>query len=228
MEGVVVALAAEGARPLDELAGLPLALRTVLTLQKEGIAAVHVVVAAGDGETCRRIAGDARVRVPVKVIEAADVGEGLVSAADAIGAPFLLARHDVVVDPAVYRALVAAEVDPAGAGAVGVEVAAARCGPLLVTPRWIRSVGATDTDTDTDTETSAGADAGALDAFVSRRSVDRIDVAGWAARVDSAAGRREAFRQLFEACRKPVDGIVARHLNRHVSIFISKRVVGCR
>jgi 1L-myo-inositol 1-phosphate cytidylyltransferase / CDP-L-myo-inositol myo-inositolphosphotransferase len=116
-----------------------------------------------------------------------------------------------VVDPAVARALLAAD---AGTGAVGVEVAAARCGPLLVSPRWVRP--RTDTDTDT----------GSLDAFVSRREVSRIAAGGWAARVDSAQGRRVAFRQLFEACRKPVDGIVARHLNRHVSIFISKRVVG--
>lgn len=41
----------------------------------------------------------------------------------------------------------------------------------------------------------------------------------------SAADRREAKRRLFEACRKPVDGVVSRHLNRHVSIAISKLVV---
>lgn len=37
--------------------------------------------------------------------------------------------------------------------------------------------------------------------------------------------RREATRRLFEACRKPVDGLVSRHLNRHVSIAISKALV---
>jgi phosphatidylglycerophosphate synthase len=37
--------------------------------------------------------------------------------------------------------------------------------------------------------------------------------------------RREAKRRLFEACRKPVDGLVWRHLNRHISIAISKLVV---
>jgi hypothetical protein len=40
-----------------------------------------------------------------------------------------------------------------------------------------------------------------------------------------ADDRREAKRRLFEACRKPVDGVVSRHLNRHISIAISKLVV---
>lgn len=37
--------------------------------------------------------------------------------------------------------------------------------------------------------------------------------------------RNEAKRRLFDACRKPVDGLVSRHLNRHISIAISKLVV---
>lgn len=42
--------------------------------------------------------------------------------------------------------------------------------------------------------------------------------------VDDAT-RRLAKRRLFEACRKPVDGVISRHLNRHISIFISKSLV---
>ncbi|HHH30676.1 MAG TPA: CDP-alcohol phosphatidyltransferase family protein [Polyangiaceae bacterium] len=41
-------------------------------------------------------------------------------------------------------------------------------------------------------------------------------------------GRRAAVRSLFEACRKPVDGVVSRHLNRHVSLFISRLLVDTR
>jgi len=52
-----------------------------------------------------------------------------------------------------------------------------------------------------------------------------IDLPKWAERLDDDSGRRRAFEQLFEACRKPVDGFVARHLNRHISLFLSKRVV---
>lgn len=42
--GIVIALPVPGADPLDELAGLPLALRTVLTLQKEGVARAVLLV----------------------------------------------------------------------------------------------------------------------------------------------------------------------------------------
>lgn len=44
----------------------------------------------------------------------------------------------------------------------------------------------------------------------------------------TAADRKEATRRLFEACRKPVDGFISRHLNRHISIELSKLVVETR
>ena len=43
--------------------------------------------------------------------------------------------------------------------------------------------------------------------------------------VSRPGGRRAAIRALFEACRKPVDGVVSRHLNRRVSLFISRALV---
>lgn len=46
-----------------------------------------------------------------------------------------------------------------------------------------------------------------------------------AVRLDTPRAMQRARDALFEACRKPVDGIVSRHLNRHLSIFISKRLV---
>jgi phosphatidylglycerophosphate synthase len=35
---------------------------------------------------------------------------------------------------------------------------------------------------------------------------------------------KAAEDQLWESCRKPVDGIISRNLNRHVSLFISRRI----
>jgi phosphatidylglycerophosphate synthase len=37
--------------------------------------------------------------------------------------------------------------------------------------------------------------------------------------------RRRAVDALFESCRKPVDGLVSRYLNRHISLFVSRRLV---
>ena len=44
--------------------------------------------------------------------------------------------------------------------------------------------------------------------------------------VTDATGKARAFDALFEECRKPVDGIVSRNLNRNISLFISQRIVG--
>ncbi len=42
---------------------------------------------------------------------------------------------------------------------------------------------------------------------------------------DDAEARRAAHL-LLESCRKPLDGIVSRNVNRNVSLFISRRIVG--
>src|SRR5690348_17114497 len=130
--GVVTALPPltgdASAQPLDDLAGLPLALRTVLTLQKEGVTRVLLVVAPADRATLKRVTSDRRVRIPVEPV----AWEAL---RERTGGPFLLAAHDVVADPAIYRALRAADLDDS------VAVLAVRrgvpLGPLLGTPELL-------------------------------------------------------------------------------------------
>jgi 1L-myo-inositol 1-phosphate cytidylyltransferase / CDP-L-myo-inositol myo-inositolphosphotransferase len=43
-------------------------------------------------------------------------------------------------------------------------------------------------------------------------------------RIDSDAAIRRAEDDLWSSCRKPHDGVVARHLNRHISLFVSRRI----
>lgn len=47
---------------------------------------------------------------------------------------------------------------------------------------------------------------------------------GWFAPVTDEASARVAEGKLWNDCRKPVDGIVARHWNRNVSLAISRRI----
>jgi len=42
--------------------------------------------------------------------------------------------------------------------------------------------------------------------------------------VDTPGACAHAEHLLFEACRKPVDGIVARNINRNISLFLSRRL----
>jgi CDP-L-myo-inositol myo-inositolphosphotransferase len=39
------------------------------------------------------------------------------------------------------------------------------------------------------------------------------------------AGARAATEALWQSCRKPIDGVVSRNLNRHISLAISRRIV---
>ncbi len=215
--GVVTAMPAapeaEGpaAAPLDDLAGLPLALRAVLTLQKEGVQRVLLVVAPDDRLTPARVRGDARVRVPVEAV----TWESL---RDRVDEPFVLASHDVVADPAIYRELMRTPLGPGGAGEPGgpVAIIAVRrgkpIGPMIATRELLGQP-----------EVSLEV----MRASAEPQHVIALDVGdAWCERVDTPEGRRRAFRALFEACRKPMDGVISRNLNRHISIFVSKRIVG--
>jgi phosphatidylglycerophosphate synthase len=146
---LVLAHPVEGAGPLDVVAGLPLALRAVLELQRAGVQDIAI---AGDAAVVEVLRADARVKSTLTASEHDDAE--------------LVVPHHLVAARAVYVALVAS---------------GGRLGP--------------------------------------------DHPAGWVLSATDAAGRRAIVRELFEACRKPVDGIVSRHLNRHVSIFVSKLVV---
>jgi phosphatidylglycerophosphate synthase len=213
-EAVVLALAVPGAAPLDHLAGLPLALRTVLTLQKEGFTRVTLVVAQGDAATLARAAEDRRTRVELGAVEARTALEGVRLARHGRAGAFLVAAHDVVVDPAIYRALrgEAASLSGSTLGAASMR-GTEPLGPFVGSAELLKHLEGDRLDT-------------TLDELVLAERVRRVDAgAAFAFSVATDEGRRGAFRALFDACRKPVDGLVARHINRHISIFISKRLV---
>jgi len=210
---VVIAVDAPGACASDVLAGVPLALRAVLALQKEKLARVWVVAAEGERVAVEAMLNDPRVRVPVTCVAAPPGAHPLGALAGVLDGDALVLRHEVVCDPTILRAL---RDDALGdALAVAAVHDEERLGPMVVSPAALGALGAAKTD---DALWAALGEAG---------SVRALDVrAAWSARVTDAAGRRRAFHELFEACRKPVDGIVSRHLNRHVSLFVSRRIVG--
>jgi len=204
----------EGAQAVDpgsKLAGLPLALRTVLTLQKEGLRRVLLVVPAERPAVAQAIRADSRLNAELRCLEL-DRGESPWAALSrAVDEPFLLARYDRVVDPAIYRALLVARLDERH-GLVA-SSAGRPAGPLVGTPELLDRL-------------SSSSSSDPLAGLTAEPSVDLVEVPdAWSADAGTAAGRKQAVFHLFEACRKPVDGVVARRLNRHVSIFLSKRLV---
>jgi phosphatidylglycerophosphate synthase len=210
-EAIVLALPTDGAAPDDEFAGLPLALRTVLTLQKEGATRIHVV-----GPTAEFLVDhfrqDRRVKAELHPVAATSTKDGLLALRGELCAPAVVGAHDVVVDPAIYRALRAESIDARAAIVATRE--GTRVGPIVIAPSALTEITAESFELE-------------LTQLLAEGRAERLDVGkAWAYRVTTADGRKLAFRALFEACRKPVDGVVARNLNRHISIFISKRIVG--
>ena len=98
---LAVALVVPGpVEPELPLAGLPLLLRAVLTLQQHG--ASTILVAVPTGHDIRNVVADPRVVVPLCCVE---VDESLSQLAERLDGPFLFARHDLIVDPSVASRL---------------------------------------------------------------------------------------------------------------------------
>lgn len=231
LAAIVVAFPAHNADPMDRLAGLPLVLRQTLTLAKAGAERVVVLTRAADEARVRAALEDPRVKVPAEVVVASSRLEGVASLRGKIAEPALVASTEVLADPALWSQLARAALGEK----LGVALARdnKRLGPMIVAPPFFDAMAsmAVDDEHVGDLGEVALRARGALDNSVQRLFVDGRVVpldagAKWVAKMEERVGRERAFKELFEACRKPVDGIVATHLNRHVSIWISKRLVG--
>ena len=100
--GLVLALPVAGASPLDRLAGLPLLLRTVLTLQKLGVSPIEL---GATDELAAVVRADPRVRVELRVRSVESARQAV--AESSLAPPFVVAAHHAVAAPALYSALVA-------------------------------------------------------------------------------------------------------------------------
>jgi phosphatidylglycerophosphate synthase len=210
MDVVVVALAPDGApwAPGARLAGLSLLARAALTLDGAvGPQRILVVTSACHLAAVDALRCDRRLRAALDVIVLPDLPVDTES--HLLPPPVLDAvrrRPDAPRAP-----FLCAWHDALGDPAIARTLAAAPATPTAVAAR----------------EGHALARAPCL---VSPEAHDDgvalVDVAdAWHADARTPEGRARARHHLFEACRKPADGIVSRHLNRHISIAISKRLV---
>ena len=192
--------------PDEVLAGLSLALRAVLSLQQLGVARMVVVVTPPDGGLTNRLLADARVNAALVELEVEPSVLLWPRLQPRVDRRFVLCRHDWVLDPAIVRALVAGGKDAvATVASRGGRAVGAMVGPEGVLSRLENDD---------------------LDALLTCEDVAVYDVGEhWAHRVADAQGRRRATNALLDACRKPVDGWVSRHFNRHISLFISRLLV---
>ncbi len=179
--------------------------------------------------------------------EARSEGDAVRAARSFVHQDFLLVSGDRVFAPAVVRRLVEAPIRgvtvaadrsegrPSDAG-LGLDVAPdGRVTGVSSDGRAATWIGLAACDTvlfdvlDLFLEPEAPADLGeALGRLARVGGVRVLDASGcWWQVLRSRADRRRANRLLLEALRKPeVDGVVARHVNRHFSLFVTRLVMG--
>lgn len=228
---IVLAIPVEGADPLERFAGLPLVLRTLLTLQKAGVRIFYVLASAQSEAKLRELVADARLAgSTTRVLVAPSRLEGMAALATSVRSTFLLASYEVLASPEVYARLGAATWEDR-LGFVATEHHK-RTGPLVASSALLGALATMARDEENVGALGAVAlrAKGALDTAITRlfgdgrvAPLDTSDL--WTCRLDGVDGRERAFRELFDACRKPVDGLVSRFLNRNISIWISKRLV---
>jgi phosphatidylglycerophosphate synthase len=192
------------------VAGMPLWLRTICGLQDAGIRRVLLVLP--DGAEGWRPGPDPRLSADVTVTTA--------GRAPAAGGAALVLRGDLVYHRDLLKAV-------AGGARVDAVVAAR----ALVRPAREGAITTTVGLCAAPAEEVAGllAEAGSegLEAALERRGVvGTVEVkGGFALPASDRASVAAAEGELVEALRKPIDGFMARHLNRYVSLFLTSRLM---
>ena len=184
--------------PATRVAGLSLLERVVLTVQHAGATRV-AVLGEGLGKLVERLRADPRVGAELLEVQLGGL-QALLDGEERV----ILAPWDRVVERGVYVQLAGAELAPHTASFAARD--GKPLGPAVVSARAIAS--------------------GGLDAVLGAGQRRLLEVDGWAEEVTTKQGRARATGRLFDGCRKPQDGLVSRYFNRHVSLAISRLLVG--
>ncbi len=198
------------------VAGLNLLKRTLVMLQWAGVPEAYVIVGPWDrGASQRSIEGDRdlrdmRIRFLVDEDAAARGGLAVAPAARFVRGRTLVVRADTVYERDIVRNLMKRAT---GVGhVVAVTDRGRRTGMVLCERGSAAAMNGYTLDV-------------ALDAFADQGRLKTMDVAGrfWVP-IENDEAIRLAEDLLWNSCRKPIDGVVARHFNRNVSLFISRRI----
>ena len=204
------------------VAGLSMLKRTLVMLQWAGVQETFVVVGPWDGDASRRSieadrdldAGRMRIRWAVDAEAENRGGLALAPVARSIRGRALVLRADTIYDRRLVSDLMDERVDD---------------GEATVLMDGDRVVGLSACDHAAISAFNGHTLDVALDAFdregrLQRRDVRNVDESAFHVRVTDDASAKRAEDLLWDSCRKPNDGIVARNLNRPISLFISRRI----
>ncbi|HLD46024.1 MAG TPA: NTP transferase domain-containing protein [bacterium] len=239
-------------KPLRKVAGLPLLKRIILTAAKAGLTKMIVVVGF-EKEKITTFITSQKWPLPVECVENKDWkksnGLSVLAAKDVLKENFVLLMSDHVFDVHTLQKLIKHGLGDAQARlavdykvhqifdqddatkvatrndkvvAIGknlIEYDAIDTGMFLLSPAIFDALA--EAKKDGDCSLSDG-----IRTLAAKGHMGIFDIGdGFWQDVDTPACLKHAENVLFNACRKPTDGIVSRNFNRHVSLFISKRLV---
>lgn len=207
------------------VAGLTLLERALRLVSVVG--ASRAVICAGDEETAESLGtlvDDTDADVSVELV-AGDLNRGLGYARSEGGSEPLLAiaSHVAYRRQLVDRVHQAVSEDGPGAPNLTVGQAASPSGDRGVAP----VLAAKPSGLETVATHLAEAESRTLSDLIERLAEQAAPIEeprGWFVPVIDETSARVAERRLWDDCRKPVDGIVARHWNRNVSLAVSRRI----
>lgn len=214
VEGWILAGTLDG-RPaapalLDDVAGVPHVLRHALTLVAAGVGRVRVLwCGLGAPPDLASVAADPRLGGrPLELVHAPPPGDP--------EERVLIARGDRIYHRDLPRTLSAAPAAPP----IAVLRASGDLDALLLAPRCLA---------DALVAHVAEPDGLRAELVACRRrglvSAVPVPPGGFAVPAPDRAARARAERRLLVSLRKPVDGLASRHLNRHVSLAVTRRLM---
>lgn len=239
-------------KPLRRVLGMPLLARILYSAARGGLKKIIIVVGFEKAKIIDYVRGR-DWPVAVEFVEnpkwEKSNGVSVLAAASVLRENFVLLMSDHIFDPATLKRLCEEGVHPGGAklavdfklhqvfdkadatkvetvggkiAAIGKEIVqynAVDTGMFLMTPAIFDALEAVRKDKG-DCSLTEG-----MQGLAAAGKAQVFDVGrGWWQDVDDATSLKVAEKTLLRACRKDTDGFVARHLNRPISLFISRRL----
>jgi Predicted sugar nucleotidyltransferases len=238
-------------KPLRKVAGLSLIKRAILTAQRAGITEVVVVVGYKGEQIVQALKNDRSIKVRLQFVNNPNYeksnGVSLLAAQPCISSNFLLMMADHVFDPKAIQKILDSTLNDGEVVlgvdkkleeifdledvtkvqlqsnrvvAIGKDLSAYNAydtGAFVCTPAIFDSLKSC-LDSAGDVSLSQG-----ILSLAKERRVRGCDLSGYFWQdVDTAEALAQAERVLFKSVKKSTDGFISRHLNRRISIAISR------
>jgi len=216
----------EGVPPEYVVGGLTLLERALRLAEVSGFTRALVLASSSSHPEIGALVGHDRRSIPVAVIasRSSSIGDKLLAINDALGTPaeaMVWFSSSTVYERRLIKAAMA--VPPGSIALVSLE-------DRLVSDLIGFSASGWAAAQRRPKEVVASSD---LDEFLKHLQDASVDALvhseeGWYSRISNKADAARTEDKLWQSCRKSADGLISRHINRYISLAISRRIAGSK